>query len=148
MNNSFLASFLTCHNLQPESTYFYFSYSRNNPALSGSNSSPEEKQPCQDAVVCAVFETWRFPFTAQLHRLGELVLSQAPDPLRAAVWNDKHTAACGEGHRHNRWPGLHQSQAKPTQIINPTAYMANITKHVQNGELSPWKAGVGGGWGK
>lgn len=25
--------------------------------------------------------------------------------------------------------------------------MVNITKHVQNGELSPWKAGVGGGGG-
>lgn len=37
-------------------------------------------------------------------------------------------------------PGLNQSQAKPTQIINPTAYMLNITKHVQNGELLQWKA--------
>lgn len=47
-------------------------------------------------------------------------------PLRSAVWNDKHTAAHGEGHRHNRWPRLHWSQAKPTQIINPAAYMLNI----------------------
>lgn len=73
--------------------------------------------------------------------------ARAPDPLRSAFGNDKHTAACGEGRRHNGWPGLHQSQAKPTQIINPTAYMVNITKHVQNGELSPWKAGTGGGGG-
>lgn len=53
MHNSFLASSLTCHNLQPENTYFYFSYSRNNPALSGSNSSPEEKQPRQ-AWLCVL----------------------------------------------------------------------------------------------
>lgn len=71
MHNSFLASSLTCHNLQPENTYFYFSYSRNNPALSGSNSSPEKKQPCQDVAVCTVFETSRFPFTAQLQGLCE-----------------------------------------------------------------------------
>ena len=80
MNNSFLASFLTRHNLQPENTYFCFSYPRNNPSLSGSNSSPEEKQPCQDWAVCAVFETSRFPFTAQLHRLRKLVLSQSSIP--------------------------------------------------------------------
>lgn len=80
MRNSFLASSLTCHNLQPENTYFYFSYSRNNPALSGSNSFPEDKQPCQDLVVCAVFEASRFPFTAQLHGLRKLVLSQSSVP--------------------------------------------------------------------
>ena len=76
MHNSFLASSLTCHNLQPENTYFYFSYSRNNPASSGSNSFPEDKQPCQDLVVCAVFEASRF----QLHGLRKLVLSQSSVP--------------------------------------------------------------------
>lgn len=52
MHNSFLASFLTCHNLQQETTYFSSPDSRNSPGLSGSNSTPEEKQPCQGLAVC------------------------------------------------------------------------------------------------
>lgn len=115
MHNSFLASSLTCHILQPANTYFYFSYSRNNPALSGSNSFSEEKQPCQDLVVCAGLETSRFPFTAQLHRLWKLGLSQSPVPtdLQPGMINTQLPVARAigiiDGHISNR---VRQSQHK------------------------------------
>lgn len=69
MHNSFLASFLSYHNFQPENTYFYFFYSRNNPALSGSNSSPEEKQSCEGLVVC-MFEVSIYCTAALTRKAG------------------------------------------------------------------------------
>jgi hypothetical protein len=141
MQNSFLASSLTCHNLKPENTYLYFSYSRNNPFLSGSNSFPEEKH---HLVVCAASETSRIAFTHSCRGSASWCPARALYTLRSVVCNDKHTAACGKGHRHNRWSCLNHSQAKPTQTIHPTACMLNVTKPVQNGELSQWRGGGGG----
>ena len=82
MHNSFFASSPTCHNLQPENTYFYFSYSRNNPALSGSNSSPEKKQPCQDLVVCAVWD-----FKVPIYRTAARILKAGAKPELCTHWD-------------------------------------------------------------
>lgn len=103
-----------------------FSYLRNKPALSGSNSFPEEKQPCQDLVVYAVSETSRLPFTRSCEDSRSWGSARARYPRRSGVWHEEHAAACGGGHRHNRWPHLHQAQAEPTEIMHPTAAMLSI----------------------
>lgn len=136
MHNSLLASSHSCHSLKPENTYSYFSDLRNKPALSGSNSFPEEKQPCQDLVVYCCVGNIKDPIYTQLRGFWSWGSARALYPWRSAVWNDEHAAACGEGHRRNRRPYLHQTQAEPAEITHPAAARLNITKWTQDDRLS------------
>lgn len=136
MHNSLLASSHSCHSLKPENTYSYFSYLRNKPALSGSNSFPRRKTALSGLGGGCCVGNIKDPIYTQLRGFCSWGSARALYPRRSAVWNDEHAAACGEGYRRNRWPYLHQTQAEPTEITHPAAARLNITKWTQDDRLS------------